>query len=97
MAEEEGEHLLLELVNFTDDESGAVWIPANDILVLLILNRNTQTSSISKVLDIKMEGLGTLYFLPRTPKLISSLSLSSLRTIPPRFYFLMLFYLRTDM
>ena len=53
MAEEEGEHLLLELVNFTDDESGAVWIPANDILVLLILNRNTQTSSISTINEPK--------------------------------------------
>ena len=71
MAEENRQDLLLELVDVVDDEGEPVGVPADDLLVQVILNRNWSTSRISKVLEIKIEGLDTRYLRPRTPKLIS--------------------------
>ena len=71
MAEENRENLLLKLLHVVDDEGEPIGVPADDLLVLVILNRNWTTSRISKVLEIKMEGLDTRYLRPRMPKLIS--------------------------
>ena len=42
MAEENRQDLLFEFFDVVDDESEAIGVPANDFLILLILNRNLE-------------------------------------------------------
>ena len=96
MAEENGQDLLFEFFDVIDDESEAIRIPANDFLILLILNRNLGTSRISNVFDMKIEGLEILSFLPLFAKLKSSLSLFPLGKKSIIFDLDVFFYERID-
>ena len=42
MPEVHGQYFLLELLYIIDDESSTIAIPSDDILILLILNRNIE-------------------------------------------------------